>query len=138
MFRRTVCFGGVAVTSAGDLYVVGHTIGDIDGARPGVNHGGYDMFLARFDKKGNLKWIHQFGTAGDDFGFAIALRGSTEIYVAGSSNGDVSIARFDKNGIQKWSRTFGTVGEDHAFALATRGSSEVYLAGSTSGDSLSR
>jgi hypothetical protein len=137
--------GGVAVSSAGDIYVVGTTDSDLDGAGP-APFGGYDVFVARYDKNGVRKWLGQIGTSGYDTVRDVAVSGSNDIYFVGLTQADLDgpgpgpfgvgtydayIARWDRNGTQKWLRQFGSTGWEGASAVTIRGSSEIYVAGNT-------
>ena len=89
-----------------------------------------------------VQWIRQFGTAGNDRAFAIALNASG-VYVAGATEGtlpgqrsagafDAFVARYDTNGIEIWTRQFGTSGIDEILAIAVDDAA-IYVAGDTQG-----
>lgn len=46
--------------------------------------GGSDIFLAKFDRSGELRWLLRAGGAGDDVGQDIAIDRAGNIYVTGS------------------------------------------------------
>lgn len=71
---------GVAVDDLGDIYVVGHTMGDL-GAE---NEGSYDIFVRKYDSGGLWVWTEQFGSAGADTGNAIVVDHDRNVIVAGS------------------------------------------------------
>ena len=64
--------GGVAVDSAGNVYITGYTGGDLDG---NVNAGidTWDIYVMKFDSSGNWLWTRQDGGSQDDMGHAIAV-----------------------------------------------------------------
>jgi hypothetical protein len=64
------------------IYVAGYTTGSVEG----LNAGGVDAVLAKFDENGNLVWARQFGTSGTDYGYTVAVDG-TGVYVAGETFG---------------------------------------------------
>jgi hypothetical protein len=124
---------------------------DLDG--PGVGDpfsGGTDFFLAKFGPSGNLLFTRQFGTLADDRGFAVAVDGVGNVYVAGSTGGDLDgpeigsdplvggtdffLAKFDPSGNLLFSRQFGTLAADEARGVAVDGVGTVYVTGSTGGD----
>jgi len=130
---------GVATTSNGDVYAAGSTKGSLSG----LNAGGWDGWVARYDKSGKRKWIRQFGTVADDYINGIDVSSSGDIYLSGSTNGtlplqtpggdyDAFLVRYDKNGVQKWIRQFGTTSSDAAAGVAVRGS-DIYVGGATDG-----
>lgn len=76
---------GIAVDGTGNSYVTGYT----SGALPGfTSAGSYDVFVVKFDTSGVLVWSTQFGTAGDDYAYGVALDGLGSVFVAGSSDGN--------------------------------------------------
>src|SRR5262249_47331652 len=104
---------GLAVSSAGDAYVVGFAVADMDGAGPRPL-GSAAIGLARYDKNGNQKWVRQSGSTDNDSAAAVAVAGS-DVYVAGMTEGDADgdgpglaggqdavLYRFSKTGSQKW------------------------------------
>ena len=86
------------------------------------NLGPYDMFLRRYDRDGSLIWARQFGTAGDDFFDAVAVKrggvfvsGYTGGELGGQPNGgdlDAFIRRYDYEGNVVWTRQFGGAGSE--------------------------
>jgi hypothetical protein len=123
----------------GGIYVVGNTAGVFEGNR---DQGGEDVFLARFGADGAQDWVRQFGTGGNDIGYASAvaggdvyLNGFTERHFAGQrSHGrfDAFVARYDPSGRRAWLRQFGTSGDDLAYGIAADATG-VYVSGETGG-----
>jgi hypothetical protein len=74
---------GVAVDSAGDIYLSGSTTGSL----LGPNLGNTDLFLAKFDAAGNLLDSAQLGTALDEFNSSIAVEAPGVFYVSGGTTG---------------------------------------------------
>lgn len=92
------------------------------------------------------EWVRQFGTAGRDFGNAIARDGVGNLFVAGQTEGDITgatdfgagsrdafVVKYDSSGASVWARQIGTAAFDSGNAVATDGAGNVYLAGSTAG-----
>ncbi len=127
---------GIAIDSAGNVYVTGYT----QGAFSGSNAGLIDAFIAKYDTTGNLTF-NQFGTADEDYATSIAIDGAGNVYVTGYTNGafignnaggsDVFIARYGTTGNPTFQQ-FGTASNDYADGIATSGAS-VYVTGSTYG-----
>jgi hypothetical protein len=141
---------GVAVDGAGNVYVAGNTSGDLDGVGGGDPlFGGGDLFLAKFGPSGNLLFTRQLGTPADDTGNAVAVDGAGNVFVAGSTSGDLDgvgggdplfgggdffLAKFDPAGNLLFTRQLGTVPADEARGVAVDGAGNVYVVGSTAGD----
>lgn len=73
----------LAVDPSGGLLVTGTTRGNL----AGENQGSQDVFVTRFDAAGILSWSKQFGTGGTDYGNAIAIDGSGNVYIGGDTTG---------------------------------------------------
>ncbi len=82
----------VAVDSAGNVYLVGSTVGDREsastfgewllfGGSQGVGPG--DAFVAKYNSSGVQQWLTKFGTFGDDSARAVAIDANGVVYVAG-------------------------------------------------------
>ena len=143
---------GVAVDGLGNIYVSGTTAGDLDG--PGIGSdplvGATDFFLAKFGPAGNLLRTRQLGTLADDRSFAVVVDGVGDVYVAGSTDGDLDgpdiisdplvggtdffLAKFAPSGNLLFTRQFGTLATDEARGVAVDGVGTVYVTGSTGGD----
>jgi hypothetical protein len=144
---------GVAVDGRGDVYVTGSTGGDLDALLIGdPAFGGADIFLAKFDPSGSLLFTRQLGTLADDLAFAVAVDGAGNVYVTGSTAGDLDgpdvgdpavgatdffLAKFDASGSLLFTRQRGTSAEDAAFGVAVASlavGGNVFVTGETLGD----
>jgi len=125
--------------SGSDVYVAGST----DGRFPRQEqHGGLDAFIARFDDRGDLAWVEQFGSPEDDEAAAIlatedgaVLGGTTRGRLFGhrpDGPSDAFLVGVDSDGAERWETLFGGDGEDGGLAVAAYGR-ELYLAGRTQG-----
>jgi len=83
---------GVAVDSMQDVYLTGYVSIQLD-ASGGPHLGGTDAFLMQFDgNSGATLWTRQFGTAGNDRAFGIAIdknRAGDVHYVVGETFGSM-------------------------------------------------
>ena len=73
------------------VYVVGDTTSsDVPGPDPkylmqATNRGGSDAFAARYLPGGTMVWSTYLGGSGDEYGYALALYGTGNIFVGGST-----------------------------------------------------
>ena len=126
-------------TSGANVYVAGST----DGRFPKQQqHGGLDGFVARFDRRGHLAWVEQFGSPEDDEATAI-LASEDGVVLGGTTRGrlfgqrpdgpsDAFLVSVNTHGAERWARVFGGDGEDGGLAVAAFGN-KLYLAGRTEG-----
>jgi len=132
---------GVAVDSSGNVYITGRTTGSLGGSKAG----GFDAWIAKYDSEGNQQWVKQLGTSGNEFAFAIAVDGSSNVYIsgctqgglAGSSNAggwDAWVAKYDSDGNQQWLEQLGTSEDELSWGVAVDGSGNIYATGHTKGD----
>ena len=129
---------GIVVDRSG-VFVFGYTFGAFANR---VNHGSADLFLARFDKRGAMEWLRQFGGRGYEEAWAamiapqgIYVNGFTDGHLPGArSHGDLDafLALFSRDGRRLWLRQFGTNRADIGSGLAADASG-VYVSGQTWG-----
>jgi hypothetical protein len=138
---------GVATDSGGNTYVVGTTDSDLDGAGSQVFGGGADAFVVKYDADGALVWIRQLGNVDYEEAMGVAMDGSNNVYITGSTSGDIDnvgppapagianvfLAKYNANGTQQWVRQFGSATEEKAYGVTVSGTN-VYLTGYTYGD----
>jgi len=145
---------GIAVGSAGEIYVTGKTSSVGFPATAGVAYdptynGSWDAFLARFDAGGALIWSTFLGGTGVDGGQAVGADGAGSICVTGytessdfpvaggfdaSHNGggrDVFISKLNGDGSLRWSTYLGGSGSEEPFGIAAAGAHRVYVVGMT-------
>ncbi len=131
---------GLAADAYGNVYVGGHTYGDVGG----VNAGNRDMFVVKYDTAGNEVWSQQFGTARDDYVNSVAVDASGNIYISGGTTYntgtylgtiDVVLTKLDPLGNVLWSRQFGSnYTTEIGRSVAIDGFGNPYVGGHTSGD----
>jgi hypothetical protein len=111
----------IALDSIGNSYVVGAFTGAIpfdDSTLIAVGSG--DVFLAKFDAGGNHVWSKQFGDAGPETGFAVAVDSAGNVILGGFSKNAISfggptmasgafVAKLTSEGEHVWSKGFGGV-----------------------------
>jgi hypothetical protein len=82
---------GIAVDAAGNAYITGSTTSSnfptTTGAFQTTNHGGEDAFVTKLNPTGTgLVYSTYLGGSGDDMGLGIALDGSGNAYITGSTD----------------------------------------------------
>jgi hypothetical protein len=77
----------VATDSAGSIYVVGYTNGNLDG---NVGSGGYDCFVAKYDGRGVKQWTRQMGTTAIDYALGVATSSAGSVYLVGLTGGNLA------------------------------------------------
>lgn len=144
----------IAADAAGNAYVTGFTdAADFPitaGAYQGINNGTYDAFLATLNTTGSSVLSATYlGGAGSDIAYGIALDGSGNIYVAGSTNsinfpvyaatqpaynggGDAFVTEFNNQlTVLVYATYFGGSGNDLAAGIAADSAGDAYITGWT-------
>ena len=119
----------VAVDSAGNVYVTGYSR---------TVSTGDDVITIKYDADGNEVWVVPYNRLinNDDSGYAVALDGSGNLYVAGraedaSGTSDMMLLQYDTDGNLQWARFFDGAGNswDSAVALAVGPFDDVHIVG---------
>jgi hypothetical protein len=137
---------GIAVDAAGNVFVVGNSLGQLPLQPPAIG----ELFIAKFDTSGNRLWIRQWGSQGDganrDVGRGVALDAAGNAYMTGyiprpyggttpGGSGDGFAAKYDAAGNQLWFSRIRGLGPDDANAIAVAADGNtIYLTGSTNSD----
>jgi hypothetical protein len=130
---------GVAGSSAGNVYLVGYTLGSIEGGNAGLE----DAFIRKYSGDGVKLWTDQFGTPDDEYAWSVSVDDSDRAYVAGATFGsldgagaggnDAFVRKYRANGTVAWATQFGTVAHDYGYGIATLTGNPVFVAGGTAG-----
>ena len=75
---------GIAVDSAGNIYVAGGTSGVLPDQ---TNVGNGDAFIRKYNAAGNEVWTRQFGTSGGEGTSGVAVGPDGNVYVSGGTTG---------------------------------------------------
>lgn len=116
---------GIAADGAGGAFVTGYTSGAIAG---GTTAGDKDAIVAHIDATGAVLWATQFGSSGEDKGFAVAAAPNGGVYVGGTAGGamlgttgaggyDGWVARFDASGTSEWITAIGSADTDQVSSI---------------------
>jgi hypothetical protein len=116
---------GLAADPAGNLYVTGLFRVDVDFGSGTVETpvGGFDAFLASFDRGGAYRWSRGYGAAAHELASDVAADGGGRAYVTGlvaqtvdetmpvvSTGESAFLAGFGQGGAMQWSKTLGAGG----------------------------
>jgi len=146
----------LAAGNAGEVYLLGGfasgtvTLGGI----MLTNHGGSDLFLAKYSSSGGVLWARSEGGIGDELPAGLALDSAGNSYLAGSFTGiaefggvsitnnsppgvlDAFAAKFDEMGGVLWAVHAGGSGGDYASGIGVDAAGNTYLGGSFESTSL--
>ena len=135
----------VAVDGSGDVFVTGVFTGTVNFGGGGlVSAGSYDIFLAKYNSAGAHQWSQRFGSTIDDYGQAVAVDESGNVFVTGYFTGtvnfggaglvsaggtDIFLAKYNAAGAHQWSQRFGSTSYDAGYSVAVDGSGNVVVTG---------
>jgi len=121
----------MTVDNSGNIYVTGGS----DSCRTGTR---YDYATIKYDSLGNEIWIKRYNGSenGADWGHAIAVDHSGNVYVTGDSRGtgtqlDYATIKYDSSGNEIWVKRYNGPDntDDKACAIALDGSGNLYITG---------
>ena len=141
----------IAVDGSGNVYVTGVSNAAWNGpARQNPLHaysGGSDIFVLKLYSSGAYQWHTFYGSGGFDPGSGIAVDGSGNVYVTGTStdtwNGpagqsplhahsggpDIFVLKLNSSGAYQWHTFYGSSGGDDGLGIAVDGNGNVYVTG---------
>jgi len=132
----------IAIDGSGSVYIAGSS--ESGWGSPNNNHtGGFDAFAAKLNKSGALQWNTFMGSSETDYGYAIAVDGSGNVYVTGNSHAtwgnpknahqgddDAFAAKLNNSGDTVWTTFMGSPSNDSGKGIAVDGDENVYITGS--------
>ncbi len=142
--NRTDFANALAIDGADNIYVVGYSVGDLEG---NINNGGTkDIAVLKYSASGARLWTRLYGTGNVDFASAIDVDTSGNIYVTGSTLGnfdgasplprkgsELFLLKIDSSGTELWRTQLGSTNDIFARGVATYGA-DVFVTGYSSGD----
>ncbi len=117
--------------------------GGTEGALGSSSAGGVDAFVSLVSSDGSVLWTLQFGTAGSDEILDAVSDALGNIYVVGTTDGDLAgamggvdafIAKVSPGGSLLWTTQWGTSADDRALGVTMDASGNILVTGGTSGD----
>ncbi|NOQ75087.1 MAG: T9SS type A sorting domain-containing protein [Crocinitomix sp.] len=143
----------IAVDGLGNVHTTGIFTGTID-FDPGAGSfdlgptGFTDVFIQKLDTDGDFIWAVSMGSSSYDYGNAIFVDASSNVYSTGyfvgtvdfdpgagdlslTSNGgnDIYVQKLDGDGILIWAKSFGGIENDIASGIAVDGSGNTLITG---------
>jgi len=126
----------IALDRSGNVYVTGYSQGPIYYQ---------DYATVKYDANGNELWVRRYDGTGNyvDLATAIAVDGSNNIYVTGSSGGlnhdyDYATVKYDANGNELWVGRYDgpaiAYNSDEPSAIVVDSFDNVYVTGTSYGD----
>jgi hypothetical protein len=147
----------VALDSTGNVYTTGAFRGtadfdpDVLVTAGLVSAGGPDVFISKLDSSGDFVWAKRFGGTNGDYGIAIALDSTGNVYstgqfigtvdfdpgagtenlvsAGGSSDTDVFISKLGSSGAYVWAKNLGGTSNDYPESITVDSSGSVYTTG---------
>ncbi len=151
----------IAVDNSGNIYATGDSYGtwNVPGtcSKPGVSPcplnplsgSPGDIFVLKLNSGGAYQWHTFYGVSGDDYSSGIALDGSGNVYVTGSTlttvgwdgptgqaplnpfygYGEFFVLKLNSSGAYQWHTFYGSGDYDMSSAIAVDGIGNVYVTG---------
>lgn len=126
---------GVAVDTAGSVYVAGSTTGSLAIHNPGDR----DLFVRAYHRDGRLRWTKQFYYPGANalVPSDVSLTGKS-VYVGGTlsrpdGSSDGFLYKFDVSGQLLWQRFVDAATTDHIYGVASDVEGSAYVIGMSRG-----
>ncbi len=141
----------VAVDRAGNFAIAGSLEGSADfgGGALAANKGDRDMFVAKYDRRGNYLWSKRFGTDGDDLFIQARFDSTGNLVLAGEIGGkgadfgggivdskgqyDIILLKLAPDGSYLWAKRFGDDGYQRADAMDIDAHDNIVLVGTFGG-----
>lgn len=126
---------GLVTDAAGNAYVTGHfeSTDVIVQGQTLPNAGDYDAFTAKFSPAGEILWVRVKGSAGYDYGHAIAIDSKGHLVVTGAIDRQLFCTKYDADGNELWHRTPTGAVSGSGHGIAVDANDHIYLGGNAAG-----
>lgn len=109
-YSETDTFWGVALDSTGNIYLTGSSFTDFGPNGP-LTLTASNAWLQKYDSNFNYVWSRRFGSPVSDDSYRIRIDASDNIYLLGSTDGDMDGAGPGSSGHEGWIARFTTAGQ---------------------------
>jgi uncharacterized delta-60 repeat protein len=122
----------IVIDNAGNVYVTGLSSG---------TSSGLDIATIKYNSDGIQQWVSIYNYDIADYGFAIAVDVSGNVYITGKSLGlspltnyDYVTVKYNINGVQQWTQRYNGPGsaDDEAYSVKVDNSGNVFVTGKSS------
>ena len=132
------------VDNAGNLIAVGQTFRSFDNNTSYSPAPNSDYYLIKYNSNGNKLWSTQYGSAGHQWGYGLAIDSSDNIYLTASTDesvdsqtysggDDIILAKYSDNGTKQWLKMLGTAQDEIPYSLVVDSSDNIHMIGATDG-----
>jgi hypothetical protein len=139
----------IAMDAKGNSVIVGGFEGTINFGDGELASAGFrDIFVVKFNDRGEVLWSRSFGDEQYQQAQRVALDDAGNVFVTGHFKGsldfgsgplvgkgfrDAFLLKLDSSGAHVWSKRFGDAAEQYGRGVATDSDGNVYVAGATTG-----
>jgi hypothetical protein len=142
---------GLAIDSKNNLVIGGPAAGTTSfGGSDHTAAGGFDAYVAHFDKDGGWQWSQMFGEIFDQTVFGVAIDPADQVLITGQFQGSMSINGTDlkqmggghdifaaklkgADGTGGWARSYGDDKDQEAWSIASDPAGEAVIVGGFQG-----
>jgi len=126
---------GIAVDGSGNVYITGYSVATW-GSPLHAHSGGADIVVVKLTSAGAYQWHTFYGSSNIDYGQAIAVDGSGNVYITGSSYAtwqgdggtnplhayvgsyDIVALKLTSAGAYQWHTFYGSSNSDYSYGIA--------------------
>lgn len=129
-----VTASAIATDNSGNIYVTGSTK---EGLYGNTHVGKFDIFVIKYNSSGIRQWARQIGTPQEDYAYDIATDNSGNIYIAGTTGGNLDgntsaggvVVKYDSSGVRQWVKQIRTSRTVVSSSIATDRNGNIYVTG---------
>ena len=117
----------IAIDLLGNIFITGYT--SSFGAETS------DLFLAKFNNSGELKWNITWGGRFPDSGDSLQIDSKNNILIVGNTQNfgqgsvDIVLLKLNNDGEQIWNKTWGSIEYDYGYSIALDSKENIFLSG---------